>query len=61
MILVVVDMQKGLVVKDLYAYDTFIDRTSKLVYTAREKGVEVIFFIHDDGTKPEIIDRVKPL
>ena len=61
MILLVVDMQKGLVDKDLYAYDTFIDRTSKLVYTAREKGVEVIFFIHDDGTKPEIIDRVKPL
>ena len=31
MILLVIDMQKGLVDEDLYAFDTFLDRTVRLV------------------------------
>ena len=49
MILLVIDMQKGLVDEDLYAFDTFIDRTVRLVDCARKKNVEVIFVQHDAG------------
>ena len=34
MILLVIDMQKGLVDEDLYAFDTFADRTVRLVDAA---------------------------
>ena len=37
MILLVVDMQKGLVDEDLYAFDTFTERTTQLVDAARKK------------------------
>ena len=47
MILLVIDMQKGLVDEDLYAFDTFIDRTDRLVDTARKNSIEVIFVQHD--------------
>ncbi len=43
MILLVIDMQKGLVDEGLYDFDTFIDRTVRLVHTARKNNVEVIF------------------
>ena len=49
MILLVIDMQKGLVDEDLYAFDTFLDRTVRLVDCARKKSVEVIFVQHDAG------------
>ena len=69
MILLVVDMQKGLVDEDLYAYDTFTERTAGLVDAARKNHVEVIFFQHDAGPDSgmsvgdedfEIIDRIAP-
>ena len=46
MILIVIDMQKGLVDEDLYAFDTFTERTTKLVDVARKNGVEVVFVQH---------------
>ena len=49
MILLVVDMQKGLVDEDLYAFDTFTERTAQLVDVARKNNVEVIFVQHDAG------------
>lgn len=49
MILLVVDMQKGIVDEDLYAYDTFMDRTVRLIDAARKNQVEVIFVQHDGG------------
>ena len=49
MILLVIDMQKGLVDEELYAYDTFIDRTVQLIDAARKSNVEVIFVQHDAG------------
>lgn len=70
MILLVIDMQKGLVDEALYAFDTFVDRTVRLVDTARKNNVEVIFVQHDAGPGSgmtvgdeafEIIDRISPL
>ena len=69
MILLVVDMQKGLVDEDLYAFDTFTERTAKLVDVARKNRVEVVFVQHDAGPNSgmsvgdeafEIIDRIAP-
>ena len=69
MILLVIDMQKGLVDEDLYAFDTFADRTVRLVDAARKNNVEVVFVQHDAGMGSglsvgdedfEIIDRIAP-
>lgn len=69
MILLVVDMQKGITDDRLYAFEAFIDRTAALVKAARKSGIEVIYFQHDDGpgsgftagdTDFEIADQVHP-
>ena len=69
MILLVVDMQKGIVDEELYAFDTFMDRTVRLIDAARKNDVEVIFFRHDAGPDSglthgdsgfEIIDQARP-
>ena len=69
MILLVIDMQKGIVDEDLYDYEAFLKRVVSLVNTARENQVEVIFFQHDAGPESgltagdedfEIIDELKP-
>ena len=69
MILIVIDMQKGLVDEDLYAFDTFTERTAKLVDVARKNRVEVVFVQHDAGPNSgmsvgdedfEIIDPMAP-
>ena len=69
MILLVVDMQKGLIDEELYAFDTFIDRTIRLVDAARKNNVEVVFVQHDAGPGSGmsvgdedfgIIDRIAP-
>ena len=70
MILLVIDMQKGIVDEDLYAYDTFMDRTVRLIDAARKNNVEVVFVQHDAGNGSglsvgdeafEIIDRIRPM
>ena len=69
MILLVVDIQKGITDSRLYAFDTFIDRTARLIGAARKNGVEVIYVQHDDSPGTgfsagdrdfEIADQVKP-
>ena len=69
MILLVVDIQKGITDDELYAFDTFIDRAVKLIDTARKNNVEVIYIQHDDGPDSgftvgdedfEIADQVAP-
>ena len=50
MILLVIDMQKALVDDELYAFDTFMDRTVRLIGAARERGIEVIYAQHDAGS-----------
>ena len=69
MILLVVDMQKCLVSEELYGFETFLDRTVRLVDAARKNGVEVVFVQHDAGPGSglssgdegfEIIDEISP-
>ena len=69
MILLVVDMQKGIVDEDLYDYESFKDRTARLIDAARKNNVEVIFIQHDAGEGSgltvgdedfEIIDEIHP-
>ncbi len=50
MILLVIDMQKGLVVDELYDYQNFLNRTLTLIKEARKSNVEIIFFKHDAGS-----------
>lgn len=69
MILLAVDMQKAIVDEDLYAFDTFMDRTVRLIDAARKHHVEVIFVQHDAGPGSgltagdegfDIIDEARP-
>ena len=70
MILLVIDMQEGIVDEDLYDCEAFMDRVVRLVGAAREHGVEVIFVQHDAGPDSgltpgeegfEIVDALRPL
>lgn len=47
MILLVIDMQKCIVDDELYAFESFMDNTIRLVDAARKNGVEVVFVQHD--------------
>lgn len=49
MILLVVDVQKGITNSGLYAYESFIGNITELIATARNNNVEVIYIQHDDG------------
>ena len=69
MILLVIDMQKGIADEELYAYDILMDRTARLIDAARKSHVEVIYFQHDAGPESglsagdedfEIAGQVKP-
>ena len=69
MILLVVDMQKGIADSELYNYETFMDRTVRLIVAARKNHVEVVFVQHDAGPESglsagdeafEIADQAAP-
>ena len=69
MILLVVDMQKGIVDEELYDYENFMNRTVTLIDAARKNNVEVIFVQYDAGEDSglsvgdedfEIIDEIRP-
>ena len=49
MILLVIDMQNALIDDELYAFDTFMERTTRLIDAARKNNVEVIYVQHDAG------------
>ena len=70
MILLVVDIQKGITDDRLYAFDSFIENARCLIDTARKNNVKVIYVQHDDGPGTgfsvgdldfEIADQVAPL
>ncbi len=70
MVLLIVDTQKLITNRQLFAYDKFTVNVKCLIDNARENGVEVIYIRHDDGKgKPlskgnegfEIFDKFKPL
>lgn len=67
--LIVIDMQKEIVVDELYNFRNFKNNVIKLVSTARSNNIEVIFIKHDAGANSnmsegdigfEIIDEIKP-
>ena len=69
MILLVVDVQKGITNDRLYAYESFIGNITRLIDKARSNNVEVIYVQHDDGSGSgfsigdeafEIADQVAP-
>ena len=49
MVLLAIDLQRGLLVEDLYNYEGFVANMKKLLAEARERGVEVIYVRHDAG------------
>ena len=68
--LLVIDVQKALVVDDLYHHDIFLKNVVKLIKIARKHGVEVIHVQHDAGKGSgfsigdegfEIVEQAKPL
>lgn len=67
--LIVVDVQKAIVVDELYNRDGLLANVAKLIEAARENGVEVIYVQHDAGPGTgfsrgdeafEIADEVAP-
>lgn len=67
--LLVIDIQKGITDERLYAFESFISNTIKIIETARKNNVEVIYVQHDDGPGSgfsigdrdfEIADQVAP-
>ena len=69
MILLVIDIQKGITDKRLYNFESFIDNTVRIIDCARKNHVEVIYIQHDDGPGTgfsvgdgafEIAQQVKP-
>ncbi len=49
MVLLVIDVQKGITDNRLYNFEGFICNLKQLIGQARENGVEVIYVQHDDG------------
>ena len=49
MILLAVDIQKGITDERLYAYEEFTGSVRRLIDEARKAGVEVVHVRHDDG------------
>lgn len=69
MVLLVVDAQKAIVNSQLYNFEQFVFNVKKIIDTARQNNIEVIYVRHDDGagsvlTKGndgyEIYDDFKP-
>ena len=67
--LLVIDIQKGITDERLHAFESFISNTKKIIETARQNNVEVIYVQHDDGPGTgfsigdrdfEIADQVAP-
>ncbi len=54
MILLVVDTQKGCFNERLYAFETVKNNIKKLIATARENNVEVVYVQHDDGVGTDL-------
>ena len=69
MVLLVIDMQKGIVSNGLYNYDKFLENIIKIVNAARDNNIQIVYFKHDAGLNSglsqgdsdfEIIDEINP-
>lgn len=54
MVLLVVDTQKAITNNGLYQFELFEANVKKLINTARQNDIEVIFVRHDDGPGNEL-------
>lgn len=54
MVLLVVDTQKLIMNDGLYKFEEFKSNVKKIIATARENSIEVIFVRHDDGAGNEL-------
>ena len=54
MVLLVVDTQKLIMNDGLYKFEEFKSNVKKIIDTARENSIEVIFVRHDDGAGNEL-------
>ena len=70
MVLLVIDVQKGITDERLYNFESFVRSIKRLIYESRRRGVEVIYVQHDDGPGTgfsvgdkdfEIYDEIVPL
>lgn len=70
MVLLVIDVQKGITDERLYDFSGFIRNTKKIIDATRENDIEVIYIQHDDGPGSgfsvgdeefEIYDGIRPL
>ena len=69
MVLLVIDIQKGITDNRLYDFEGFINNTKRVIETARSNNIEVIYVRHDDGPGTgfsvgdedfEIADQIAP-
>lgn len=54
MVLLVVDAQKLITRPELYNFEAFVSNIKRLIKTARENAIEVIYVRHDDGAGEEL-------
>lgn len=54
MVLLVVDTQKLITNEKLFKFDSFVSNVKKVIATARENNIEVIYVRHDDGVGSEL-------
>lgn len=54
MVLLVVDAQKLITRPELYNFGAFVSSIKRLIRTARENAIEVIYVRHDDGEGEEL-------
>ena len=70
MVLLVIDVQKGITDERLFDFESFVRNIKQLITKSRERGIEVIYVQHDDGPGTgfsvgdedfEIYDEIAPL
>ena len=54
MVLLVIDTQKIITNENLYNFDLFVSNVEKIIHTARQNNIEVIYVRHDDGPNEEL-------
>lgn len=54
MVLLVVDTQKLIVNEKLYEFNAFVLNVEKIIGTARQNNIEIIYVRHDDGPENEL-------
>ncbi|WP_252217431.1 cysteine hydrolase family protein [Clostridium sp. VAP41] len=54
MVLLVVDTQKLITNENLYKFNKFVSNVEKIIATARQNNIEIIYVRHDDGAENEL-------